>query len=179
MKERQGEKKVEPPDPVIELAVDAYLPDTYIRDSGQKVEIYKKVAALRSLEEVDALEEEIKDRFGPLPAPAVNLLETVRVKILGKHLGISTITMQRGDVIARLLPGVSWDAERVAKLLVGFRGEVRYQPGRPPVIRWPRGRVPAGTVRPDRLWGLLKQTFKYLLEEEIAKKQEYIHPLRG
>lgn len=179
MKERQGEKKVEPPEPVIELAVDAYLPETYIKDSGQKVEIYKKIAALRSLEEVDALEEEMKDRFGPLPAPAGNLLETVRVKILAKHLGISTITMQRGDVVARLLPGVVWDAERVARLLVGFRGEVRYQPGRPPLIRWPRGQALVKTGRPDRLWELLKQTFKYLLEEETTKKQEYIQPRRG
>ena len=127
MKERQGEKKVEPPDPVIELAVDAYLPETYIRDSGQKVEIYKKIAALRSLEEVDALEEEMKDRFGPLPAPAESL-ETVRVKILAKHLGIVQSPCS-GDMVARLLPGVAWDAERVARLLVGFRGEVRYQPG--------------------------------------------------
>src|SRR5690554_3219549 len=179
MKERQGKKKVEPPDPVVELAVDAYLPETYIKDPGQKVEIYKKVAALRGLEEVDALEEEMKDRFGPLPAPAGNLLETVRVKILAKRLGISTITMQRGDIVARLLPGVSWDAERVARLLVGFRGEVRYQPGRQPVIRWPRAQALLNTGRPNRLWDLLKQTFKYLLEEETTKKQEYIHPRRG
>ena len=179
MKERQGEKKVEPPDPVVELAVDAYLPDTYIRDPGQKVEIYKKVAALRSPEEVDALEEEMKDRFGPLPAPAGNLLETVRVKILAKRLGINAITMQRGDVVARLLPGISWNAERVAALLVGFRGEVRYQPGRPPVIRWPRAQALVKTGRVGRLWELLKETFRYLLEEETTEKQEYIHPRRG
>lgn len=179
IKERQGEKKVEPPDPVIELAVDAYLPDTYIRDSEQKVEIYKKIAALQSLEETDALEEEMKDRFGPLPASAGNLLETVRVKILAKRLGISEITMQRGDIIARILPGVSWNAERVAALLVGFRGEVRYQPGRQPLIRWPRAKIRANAGRQDWLWGLLKETFRYLLEEEVATKHEYIHPRRG
>ena len=94
-------------------------------------------------------------------------------------LGINTITMQRGDVVARLLPGISWNAERVAALLVGFRGEVRYQPGRPPVIRWPRAQALVKTGRVGRLWELLKETFRYLLEEETTEKQEYIHPRRG
>jgi len=173
IKERREVKKPEPPDPVIELTIDAYLPDTYIPDTGQKVEIYKKVAAVRSLEDADEVEEEMKDRFGQLPAPAQNLIETSRVKIMAKQLGISTITTQRDDIVARFLPGISLNAERISSLLVRYRGRIRYQPGRQPVVRWKN----AG--RSDRLWSLLKEPFSYLLEEETLHKREYIHPQRG
>ena len=49
--ELKGEAKKEPPEPVIDLDLDAYLPDTYVTDGGQKVELYKRIAAIRSRDE--------------------------------------------------------------------------------------------------------------------------------
>ncbi len=173
IKERREEVKPEPPDPVIELTIDAYLPETYIPDTRQKVEIYKKIAAVRSLEDADEVEKEMRDRFGPLPAPAQNLLEISRVKIMAKQLGISTITTQREDIVARVLPGISLKAERVSSLLVRYRGQIRYQPGRQSVIRW------KNATRSDRFWSFLKEPLGYLLAEETLDNHEYIHPQRG
>ena len=62
----------------------------------QKIEIYKKVAALTTLEEVADLHEELVDRFGDLPQAVFNLLAVARIKVYGSKYGIESIS-QKGD----------------------------------------------------------------------------------
>ena len=65
IEELKGEKSTkEETEPVIELNVDAYLPSGYIGDEKQKIELYKKIRAVTTLDEVTDLEEEIEDRLG-------------------------------------------------------------------------------------------------------------------
>lgn len=80
----------------IDISMDAYLPSDYIYDSIQKIEIYKKVAVVRSVEESEDLREELVDRFGDLPAAVHNLLTVARLKVYGRQYGIEQIS-QRGD----------------------------------------------------------------------------------
>ena len=126
-----------------------------------KVEMYKKIAAITSLPEADEVEAELEDRFGDLPTATRNLLEIARLKVLAKQLGISAVTTERGDLVARFLPGLALDAERITALLVGYKGQVRYQPGRQPVMRWrTAGREAAES------WKLVKDSLRYLLGEK-------------
>ena len=69
IQELKGQEKPALPDPSLDLKVDAYLPDEYVPDSAQKVELYQRIANLSSLEACDDLEDEIQDRFGDLPDP--------------------------------------------------------------------------------------------------------------
>ncbi|MBD2848309.1 transcription-repair coupling factor [Paenibacillus sp. IB182496] len=80
----------------IDISIDAYLPSDYIYDSIQKIEIYKKVSVIRSLEESEDLREELTDRFGDLPAAVENLLTVARLKVLGREFGVTQIG-QRAD----------------------------------------------------------------------------------
>lgn len=159
--ERRGEKKPDTPDPTIEVAMDAFIGEDYISDPAQKVEMYKKIAAITSLAEADEVEAEMEDRFGELPPATRNLLEIARLKVLAKQLGVSTVTTERGDLVARFLPGLSLNAERITALLVGYKGRVRYQPGRQPVMRWRT----AGYETADN-WKLVKDSLLYLLGEK-------------
>ncbi|UJF33119.1 transcription-repair coupling factor [Paenibacillus hexagrammi] len=80
----------------IDIQLDAYLPSDYIYDSMQKIEIYKKVAAIRTLEEAADLQDELVDRFGDLPQAVSNLLAVARLKVYGSEYRIETIS-QKGD----------------------------------------------------------------------------------
>ena len=80
VKELRGELVSAPPEPVIDLTVDAYVPDSYVTDSQQKVEVYKKVVNLRTEEDVQELEEELIDRFGDPPQAVRNLLSVAPSK---------------------------------------------------------------------------------------------------
>lgn len=83
---------------VIDLNVDAYLPPHYIYDNIQKIEIYKKVAGLSVFAEVEQLQAELTDRFGPPPLAVLQLLTVARLKLYAKQYGYQSI-VQRGDVI--------------------------------------------------------------------------------
>jgi transcription-repair coupling factor (superfamily II helicase) len=75
----------------ISLAGSAYLPDEYIQDESQKLHLYRRLSRMEEPEEVEALREELRDRFGPLPDEAERLLDADILRILGTRLGIERI----------------------------------------------------------------------------------------
>lgn len=127
IKELKGEEKQELPDPFLDLKVNAYLDEAYVPDPGQKVELYQRVAALSSIEECDDLEEEIQDRFGDLPDPARNLLQSVRVKILARKAGLESITVRKGKFELRFLEGRGIDVHKYAALYQKYPGKISYR----------------------------------------------------
>lgn len=140
IRELKGEVEHTPPEPVLDLEIDAYIPDEYVPDPKQKVELYKRIIELGSLEECDDLEEEILDRFGDLPTPVRNLLQVARAKILARFVGISSISVQRGAFILKLLEGLSLDHRISSGLVRKYRGQVTYRQARIPRLRIARAK---------------------------------------
>lgn len=97
--ERQsGVKKEEVLETEISLALDAYIPDTYIPDGFQKIQMYKRVKAVESEEEMLDLQEELIDRFGDLPLETDRLLRIARMKVWARQVGAESIK-QNGPII--------------------------------------------------------------------------------
>ncbi|HEY8418066.1 MAG TPA: transcription-repair coupling factor [Limnochordales bacterium] len=128
VREVKGEVVQEPPDPVIDLNVDAYVADEYVPDPQRKVEVYKKVVAIRRPEDVADLQEELEDRFGPVPMPVRNLLAVARIKALARELSVASISGDKGEVVIRLLQGVVLPREVALHLTRRFRGRVLLSP---------------------------------------------------
>ncbi len=104
VRELKGEKAVPRTEPVVELAVDAYLDDGYVPEARAKIEFYRKINAADSLDAVEDAAAELVDRYGPLPPPAENLLALARVKVLASDLGILSLTQER-DAVRIAFPG--------------------------------------------------------------------------
>jgi transcription-repair coupling factor (superfamily II helicase) len=102
VQELKGEAVQKVENPQIELSVDAYIPSTYITDSKQKIEIYKKFVAVRTLDEIRDLEEEIEDRFGDIPPEVRNLLAITRLKAYAIEYDFLSILQQGQDVQIKL-----------------------------------------------------------------------------
>ena len=83
---------------VIDLDIDAFIPDKYIRNEYQKLDIYKRIAAIESQEEYDDMLEELMDRFGELPRAVQNLLSIARLKA-NAHRAYVTEISQKGDFV--------------------------------------------------------------------------------
>lgn len=96
--EVKGEKVSEPVETSIELGISAYIDSDYIKDEGQKIEIYKKIAAIRDRKDLYDVEEEIEDRFGDIPETLRNLLQISYIKAAASQAGIVNI-VQKGDII--------------------------------------------------------------------------------
>lgn len=85
--------KVEPEVEIqIDLNVTSYIPDEYIQDASQKIEIYQNIALCKKEEDIQNVIDEIIDRFGNMPSELENLIDIARIKYLAKRLNISKIT---------------------------------------------------------------------------------------
>lgn len=87
----KGEIDKEPIETTVDLKVDAYIPGTYIEDEIQKIEVYKKIAAIESLEDYMDIKAELEDRYSEIPEPVYNLMDIAYIKSRAKLLSIEEI----------------------------------------------------------------------------------------
>ena len=76
----------------LDVNVDAYIPDSYIPNEYHKLDIYKRIAAIESEEEMDDMIEELIDRFGDIPKKVELLLEVARLKNLAHQAYVTEVT---------------------------------------------------------------------------------------
>ena len=105
----RGSGSERPPEPAfLGIDIPAGVPDGYVGDAREKFRIFRRIAAAHELAEVDGLEAELKDRFGPLPKPVKRLLLCQRVRVLAGTKGIDRMgpapTGQPGVVLHATAP---------------------------------------------------------------------------
>ncbi|MGE5561126.1 MAG: transcription-repair coupling factor [Chloroflexota bacterium] len=128
--ELKGEVPPAVQEPVIELAVDAFIPDSYITDPKQKIEVYKRIVASRDHADAADIEEELEDRFGELPAAVRNLLNIVRIKADCAGLGITSLMRTNGIVTFKFGPQRRLQSEHLMALQKANRNRLNYSPQR-------------------------------------------------
>ena len=90
---KNPEQKISP-DPIINLPVEAYIDQNFISNSMHKIEIYQRLATMKTEREINDLIDEIVDRFGDPTEPVINLLNVARVKTLAKIIGVKSLTLK-------------------------------------------------------------------------------------
>ena len=101
----------------VNLSADAFLPESYIINEEQKLEIYKKIAAIESTDDYDDIKEELKDRFGEIPAPAGNLLRIALIRSVAARIGITEIVGLPGTIRFYMDPKAKVRGENIPSLL--------------------------------------------------------------
>ena len=104
----EGAPKLVPAD--VSMDAPTYLPDDYVPLQEAKLDVYRRLTTMSDIGEVDALRDEMRDRFGPLPAPAQAFLGAAKLRILGAHLGAASVLVRgeearitfREDAVPRL-----------------------------------------------------------------------------
>ena len=127
VKEMQGIKVEEDIDVQIDLNVTSYIPDTYISDSSQKIEIYQNIALCKSEEDIQNVVDEIIDRFGEMPKELETLMQVARIKYLSKQLKISKISQKKDNIVFVLENrDVKFDINELVK---AYKDNVKFSPG--------------------------------------------------
>ncbi len=100
IEERKGEfEKMEQKSTVeIDVEIDAYIPDAYISDGHQKIEMYKRFRAATTMEEIEELQEEIVDRFGEYPEEVSYLFQIAEIKAHALMVGVESIKQVKNEV---------------------------------------------------------------------------------
>jgi transcription-repair coupling factor (superfamily II helicase) len=91
----------------VDLPVDAHLPDAYVPDEAQKLELYRRLARARTSGDVAAFRHELADRFGPLPAPVLRLVEVAELRLAAEAAGIASLAREDGQLVVRFAAGLS------------------------------------------------------------------------
>ncbi|MFL6558245.1 MAG: transcription-repair coupling factor, partial [Bacillus sp. (in: firmicutes)] len=82
----------------IDLEIDAYIPDTYIKDGHQKIEMYKRFRGAETLEDIEELEAEMLDRFGEYPDEVSCLFQIAEMKVYSLLNGVEQIKQAKQEV---------------------------------------------------------------------------------
>ncbi|TVQ67929.1 MAG: transcription-repair coupling factor [Balneolaceae bacterium] len=86
----------ERPDTKVEFDESAYLDDQYISDSVERLNLYRRLSALRTQDEITEWQEELTDRFGPLPDHGTHLITAARIKLEASSLYFTKVTIRSG-----------------------------------------------------------------------------------
>ncbi len=95
MREIKGEYAPDTPEPEIKIAVSAYIPDEYLGDPDQKMEFYQRLADAGRIVDLLDIREELQDRFGRLPQPALSLMHIMEIKIMARQLGLASVQLEQ------------------------------------------------------------------------------------
>ena len=91
--------------PAVDLPIEAVLPTDYVPGQNQRLNLYRRFAAVESREELTALEDELVDRYGPAPDAARNLVQLAALKLTAMEAGVADVSAQDGRICVRLAEG--------------------------------------------------------------------------
>jgi transcription-repair coupling factor (superfamily II helicase) len=117
VRELKGEPIEEELDPVLTVDVAAYLPDHYVAEPGERLALYKRLAAVRTLAEIDGARAELRDRFGALPDPAEQLLDVVALRVRAAAMRIERLEVRGGQALVTFTPGTPVTPDALVALL--------------------------------------------------------------
>lgn len=133
MKEMQGIEITEEQDIQIDLSISSYIPEEYIQNNAQKIEIYQDIALCRIEEDVQNITDEIIDRFGQMPKEVENLLEIARIKNLARKQNVLKI-IQKRDGIVFVYDINKFDTNCIEQMVKKYNRRIRFSPGKEPYI---------------------------------------------
>jgi transcription-repair coupling factor (superfamily II helicase) len=154
---------IEAPAAVVDLPLEAHLPDDYVPDEAQKLELYRRLARARTPGDIAAFRQEVTDRFGPMPPPVRRLTEVAELRLAAEGAGVSSISREDGQLVVRFGAGLS---RATAMRLLG--------PGALPGLRPSEVTFASNQVRirlpkdPRKGWGLTQAVVARLSTECAA-----------
>lgn len=103
----------------VDLPLSAYIPLNYVADLTTRLGVYQRLARPQPVEAIDSLAEELRDRFGPVPAPVRELLYVVELKARAREAGVESISRDRRVAVLQLTEPVGGAAAVLQKTLGG------------------------------------------------------------
>lgn len=128
VRELRGEEVIEEITPEIHFHLPAFLPETYVQDPEERLRLYRRLSHCRSEEMVDAMAEEMEDRFGKIPEETIHLLEVIKVKILLTRLSIRKLEETPSQMVLTFDQTTRVSPRKVIEMVQQGAGKFRLTP---------------------------------------------------
>ena len=129
----QGKKPEAQRTVTMDIEVNAYLPESYIHNSNQRIDIYKKIAAIETDDDRFEIEDELDDRYGDIPKTVSNIIEVAHLKAKASNLGIIELVQHGVNMTVRFADGYL-DINRIMAIEDKYRGRMRLTSQTEPVV---------------------------------------------
>jgi transcription-repair coupling factor (superfamily II helicase) len=128
VRELKGEAIQPQVEPEIRLGIPAYIPTDYIPDTNQRLFFYKRLASLDDAQELEAIKEEIRDRYGPFSPVVENLFRVMDLRHMLKDYLVEQISYHEGTLSLLFHPQSPVKVERLLELMGRDKGRLRLSP---------------------------------------------------
>ena len=129
--ERGEEKKSKDLDCLIDISVDAHIPEYYVESLTLRLDVYRRIADIRSVEDAEDVKHELRDRFGEVPESVTGLIEIALIRNKANSLGVYEI---RQNDTSLLLYVKEIKSPAVADLLIALNGKAQLNAGAKPYL---------------------------------------------
>ncbi|MBO4704824.1 MAG: transcription-repair coupling factor [Spirochaetaceae bacterium] len=126
---------------LLELEYTGFIPDSYIKSSQTKMEIYKKIASISTKEELERVYSELEDRFGPIPDEVYSLLALAEIRIICRKLNIAVLKERAGKVQIEFAQVSKISVDKVLRLIKESGGAIKLDPLKPNMMIMMTGKI--------------------------------------
>lgn len=120
----KGEIKEEDFTTTMDLNVDAFIPDSYIPNEYQKLDVYKRIAAIENEEEMEDMTEELLDRFGDIPKKVEKLLKVAALKTMAHAAYVTSVEQKGARFVFTMYERARVAPQRIPELIESFHGDL-------------------------------------------------------
>ncbi len=168
VKEMQGIEVKKEQEVQIEINLSSYIPESYIEDSSQKIEIYQDIALCRTDKDIEDVIDEIIDRYGSMPKEVENLIEIARIKILARKAGVIKVSQKENAIVLNLdRENINIDEKTVNKLVTTYGSNLRFSAGVDPYIT-----LKISTKNEKEVIEKIKEILKEITQDGVTNKTE-------
>ena len=111
----------------IDIDMDAYIPDRYIQNEYQRLEIYKRIASIENETEIEDVIDELNDRFGDMPIRMMNLFEITRLKIMAHEVYIELLEQRKESYYFYMYKNADIRVENIPLVVEEYRSELEFK----------------------------------------------------
>ncbi len=133
--EVKGEKETEEIDVKIEIDISAYIPGSYIKNHNQRIDIYKRIAAVSDDEDALEVTDELIDRYGDIPKSALNLIEVALIKSMAKKCGVYKIIQNESNIFLHFIPSAV-TMPMVAEVVAALPSQILFSASEHPYLTY-------------------------------------------
>ncbi|MEA1912036.1 MAG: TRCF domain-containing protein, partial [Spirochaetota bacterium] len=119
------------PEVLLDLDYSGFIPNDYISNQSEKMEIYKKISSIQTDLDLSRIVSELEDRFGPLPDEVHSLLSISELRIICKKLFVSSLREKKGQIKITFSKVSIISVDRVLRIINESKGSVRLDPSNP------------------------------------------------
>ncbi|HHX66995.1 MAG: transcription-repair coupling factor [Miniphocaeibacter sp.] len=126
--------KVKASEVEIDIKIDAYIPSSYIEDSNEKIDMYKKIASINTEEDYDEIVEELIDRFGDIPKMVQNIMDISLMKSYASKCGFERLFEKAGKIEIIYSDKKELDLKELEFISENYKGEMNFDLSDKPII---------------------------------------------